>query len=373
MIDAKDLEILLFIQDKPLATLSQIAQHIGMSVSNISARLDRLKNDQKLFNGVRIDLENDALELELFDFFFHVKDTKSLNLLEKKFGHYHPYLSYRARCNGYKNGLYLQFQAPKEGLNYIEELASILVDKGVLENYQFIKRTPNFNPVRVGSSLHSWNPEVKNWDFDWIRWQNNIKDSSTKITPNVEPVKSILSELTELDVKLLAELTLEARSKNVDIIKKIGLPLEPGTAQKVSRRIRFLKEKAIKNYRINLQWSKFFLYQPIIVRGYNGNGNANKIYNYINSNDEEDIRFPFRCNYFLADNGFFWYVRAPPAHLSDFTNFIWEICPDFELYTLDYKSSEVYGLWDQTFDAEKKCWKISYDFMIDSVLKKMFK
>lgn len=373
MIDAKDLEILLFIQDEPLATLSQIAQHIGISISNISARLNRLENEQKLFTGVRIDLENDALELDLFDFIFHVKDTKSLNFLEKRFGHYHPYLSYRARCTGHNNGLYLQFRAPKEGLNYIEELANILVDKGVLENYQYIKRAPNFKPVRVSSSLRSWNPEKKNWDFDWTVWRQNIKDSSTNTTPNVEPVKSILSELTELDIKLLAELTLEARSKNVDVIKKIGLQLEPGTAQKVSRRIRFLKEKAIKNYRINLQWSKFFLYQSIIIRGYNGNGNANKIYNYIKDNDRENIRFPFRCNYYLADDGFFWYVRAPPAHLSEFTNFIWEVCPDFEFYNLDYRSSERYGLWDQTFDVEKKSWKINYDFMIDNVLKKMFK
>ena len=62
MIDAKDLEILLFIQDEPLATLTQIAQHIGMSASNISARLDRLEKEQKLFTGVRIDLQNEALE-----------------------------------------------------------------------------------------------------------------------------------------------------------------------------------------------------------------------------------------------------------------------------------------------------------------------
>ncbi|MHA1127200.1 MAG: winged helix-turn-helix transcriptional regulator [Candidatus Heimdallarchaeota archaeon] len=373
MIDAKDLEILLYIQAKPLATLSHIAQHIGMSVSNISTRLNRLETEQKLFNGVQIDLQNDALELDLFDFFFHVKDSKSLVLLEKKFGHYHPYLRYRARCNGHKNGLYLQFRAPKEGLNYIEELSSILVDKGVLENYQYIKRAPNFEPIKVSSSLRSWNPEKKTWEFDWARWRENINDSSSTKTPNVEPVKSILAELTELDVKLLAELTLDARSKNVDVIKKIGLQLEPGTAQKVSRRIRYLKEKAIKNYRINLQWSQFFLYQSIIVRGYNGNGNANKIYNYIKDCDEEDIRFPFRCNYFLADDGFFWYVRAPPAHLSEFTNFIWDICPDFELYTLDYKNSQVYGFWDQTFDAERKAWKVSYEFMIDKVLNKMFK
>ncbi len=373
MIDAKDLEILLVIQDKPLATLSQIAMHIDMSVSNISARLHRLEHEYKHFQGVQIDLQNDALELDIFDFIFHIKDMKSLLLFEKKFGHYHPYLRYRVRCNGHKNGLYLQFRAPKEGLNYIEELANILVDKKILENYQHIKRNPNYNPVRVSSSLRSWNPEKKNWEFDWIQWKQEIKDSSVNTAPNKEPIKSNHPEMTELDVKLLAQLTLNARNKNVNIMKNIGLDVEPGTAQKVSRRIRFLKEKAIKNYRINLHWSNFFLYQSLIVRGYNGNGNANKIYNYIKNNDNEDIRFPFRCNYFLADDGFFWYVRAPPNHLSEFTNFIWEVCPDFELYSLDYKHSQVYGLWDQTFDAEKKNWKVNYDFMIDSVLKKMLK
>ena len=372
MIDAKDLEILLFIQDEPLATLSQIAMHIGMSVSNISARLHRLEHEYKLFHGVQIDLQNDALKLGIFDFIFHVKNTKSLILLEEKFGHFHPYLRYRSRCSGFKNGLYLQFRAPKDGLNYIEELAGILVDKGILDNFQYIKRAPNYNPIRVSSSLRSWDPSKKNWKFDWNNWKKRYKDISDSIPSNKEQVESILSELSELDIKLLAELTLDARNKNVDIIKKIGLQLKPGTAQKVSRRIRFLKEQVIKNYRVNLQWTDFFLYQSIIVRGYCNNGVAYKIYNYINNNDEESIRFPFRCNYFLTDDGFFWYVRAPPPHLSELTDFVWEVCPDFELYSIDYKNSQVYGLWDQTFDAERKAWKVSYDFMIDNVIKEMF-
>ncbi|NHJ87245.1 MAG: AsnC family transcriptional regulator [Asgard group archaeon] len=370
MIDAKDMEILLYLQNDPLAKLSQIAEFIGMSVSNISARIERLEKEYKLFHGVNIDLKNSLLGLEIFDFFYEVKNTKALKTLEEKFCYYHPYIIYRARCNGFKNGLYLQFRAPNNGLNYIEELSGILVNKGIIDNFQLIKRKPNIEPIRISSSLSSWNQEKGYWVFDWDNWQKQFQNASDNIPIITNQEKSILNELTELDIKLLAELTINARRKNVDIMKKIGLKPEEGNAQRVSRRIRFLKENIIKYYRINLQWTLFHLYQSIIIRGYCNDKLAYKIYNYINNNiSNKELRFPFRSNYFLTDDGFFWYIRAPPAHLSEFNNFIWNVCPNYELYNIDYKYTEFYGLWDKTFDTEKVNWKISYDFMIDNIVK----
>ena len=380
MIDSKDIEILLVLQRNPLAKLSQIANHISLSVSNTSARIEKLENEHKIIHNVQADLNLSALEFEIHDFFFNVESKEALKLLEEKFSFYHPYLLYRGRCNGKINGLYMQFRIPVGGLNYLEELASILQSKEIITDYEYIKRNLTENPVRVKSSLKSWDSNRKSWIFDWDKWRKGFAGISQKSQNKLIKSKSILNQITDLDIKLLSELTRDARRKNVEIMKNIRLDNESGIAQKVSRRLHFLKKYAISDYRMFLHWSKFDLYQSIIVKGQCNNGIAYKIKNYLLqgnqdklSNETDRNYFPFQSSYFITDHGFFWYIRAPPSHLSQFIDFIWEVCPKHDLYFLDYMYSEIYGLWDQTFDVERKAWKLNYEFMIDNVLNEMFK
>ncbi|MGC9779805.1 MAG: winged helix-turn-helix transcriptional regulator [Candidatus Heimdallarchaeota archaeon] len=368
MIDAKDMEILLTIQDNPLATLSDIASQINLSISNTSARLTRLEEIEKAFFGVKVGLNLSALELETNNFLIKLNSKKSLKLFENKFSYYHPYLMYRGRCNGKFPGLYLQFRTPKEGLNYLEELFGILLSKGILEDFEYIQKQPNEAQVRINSSLRGWDPKKQRWIFDWKTWKDNFENTSAKSIPEKSGSESILEQLSEMDIKLLSELTLDARRKNVDMMKNRGVENNPGVAQKVSRRIKFLKEKAISDYRIYLNWSIFDLYQTILIKGQCHNNASLKLRNYLT---ESKSSIPFQNIYFITDYGFLWYIRAPPSHLSELMDFIWDVCPGHELFLIDYKFTRVYGLWDQTFNAEKKKWKLNYEFMIDNVVKKI--
>jgi len=370
MLDAKDMEILLNLQKNPLATLSQISQQINLSVSNTSARLKRLEQTKRIYQGVHADLNTSALELEIYDFFFSVQQKQHLIYLEEKFSHRHPYVLFRNRITGKENGLFLQFRAPQSTLELIIETVTILQDKGIITDYQYLPREPKKKALRVKSALQYWSPTKKTWDFDWTRWKESYENAKSTPPPDREISHSILKELSDLDVKLLAELSLDARKKNVEMIQDLGLKPVSGLAQKVSRRVRFLKEKAIEDYRVFLHWTSFDLYQSVAIKGNCKSAISNKIYNHldVHNNEGERLQFPFMSLYYLMSDGFFWYVRAPPNHLSKFLDFVWGACPNFELYLFDYQTSQIYGLWAETFDSENHSWKKDRAYMVERVL-----
>ncbi len=189
------------------------------------------------------------------------------------------------------------------------------------------------------------------------------------------------------DIQLLSQLTIDGKRKNTTMMKNLGIKNEAGAKQKIGRRVAFLKENAIINYRLSLNHSAFDLYQTIIFRGNCGVDIARKLRNYLYKNqeqyansiknnipiDQENPIFPFSGLFFIAENGFLWYVRAPPKHLSELNDFMLEICPQHNLFIIDHKFSKNYALWDQTFDTKDKKWKASKDFMVDSVMENICK
>ncbi len=376
VLDSKDIEILLLLQENPLIKFSEIAEVIGLSVSNTSARIEALEMKKQAFQGVRGSLNLDAMELELHNLLFKVSSKKALDYMEKEFSAKHPYLLYRVRCNGPFPGLYLQFRTPISGLNYLEELAGILKAKGIIDDYYYITRNKEEKDVNIKSSIRSYDTNTGLWKFDWDIWKDGFQNVSSEKQPNNPPSNSILEQLSELDMKLLSQLLSDARRKNIDMIRNLSIRNESGVAQKVSRRLRFLKDHAISDYRVFLKYTDFDMYQTILIQGFCRDEIPLKLRNYLMKSSVEENQktakrksiFPFQCSYFITKEGFYWYVRAPPKHVSEILDFVWGICPDHKLFLLDYRFSRRYPLWAETFDAENHKWKMNYDFMIKSVL-----
>lgn len=372
MLDAKDIEILLTLQSNPLATITEIAKAIDMSISGTVSRINQLKKVEKAFFGVLADLNLKSLGLEIHDFFFDINSKKSLDLFEEKLSYYHPYLLYRVRCDGIFSGVYMQFRIPKGTLPHLMELADYLVDSKIIKDYDNINRINEEKSVNIKSSLSCWDTKKQKWIFDWEKWSKDFDQVTGKQILSNNNTEKILDDLTKLDIDLLAELTNDARRKNVDLIRNIGMTMESGTAQRVSRRLRFLKEKAIHDYRIFLNWESFDMYQRLLMKGFCSREQARKIRNYLMIDQLEPkkyLQFPFESLYFITDYGFYWYVRAPPSHISEFNDFIWKVCPDHHLFVLDYKFSKTYSLWTETFDLENKKWRTDREFMVDNVIK----
>ncbi|NHJ47535.1 MAG: Lrp/AsnC family transcriptional regulator [Asgard group archaeon] len=376
MLDSIDIEILLTIQKNPLANLNEIANQIGMSISNTSARINKLEHEQKAFTRVHADYNLSALELEFKDYFVEVESKKALNLLEDKFSYYHPYLSFRDRCSGFSNGLFMQFRVPMNSNDYLEDIFDILQKKSIVSKYWHIKRDPKEIIIRNNSALDYWDKNKNQWIFDWELWKENFNNTSSNSQPMVKS-DSILNQLSELDIKLLVQIASDARRKNVDMMKNIGIGNESGNAQKISRRVRFLKENAIANYRLFLNTDVFDLFHSTLIHGQCEKSTARKIRNYLmdnqNTSSSGKVKFPFPCFFIITEEGFLWFIRSPPAEVSYILDFIWDNCANYNLYLLSYKYSDLYRLWDQTFDASKHSWKSDQNFMIDNVIKQMFK
>jgi DNA-binding Lrp family transcriptional regulator len=376
VLDSKDIEILLLLQENPLIKISDIAEVIGLSVSNTSARIDALEVKKEAFQGVRGRLNLDAMQLELHNLLFKVSSKKALEYMEKDFSFKHPYLLYRVRCNGPFPGLYMQFRTPICGLNYLEELAGILKSKGIIDDYYYITRNKEEKDVDIKSSIRSYDTKTGLWKFDWDVWKDGFQNISVEKQPKDPPSESILNQLSELDVKLLSQLLSDARRKNIDMIRNLKLSKESGVAQKVSRRLKYLKENAIADYRVFLKYTDFDLFQTILIQGYCRDEIPLKLRNYLMKSSKEENQktakrksvFPFQCTYFITKEGFYWYVRAPPKHVSEILDFVWEICPDHKLFLLDYRFSRRYPLWPETFDVENHKWKRNYEFMVKSVI-----
>ncbi|NHJ49296.1 MAG: AsnC family transcriptional regulator [Asgard group archaeon] len=380
LLDAKDLEILFALQDEPLATISSIAERVKMSVSGAKLRLERLETKQKAFKRINVHLNLNALDLDLVDFFVKINKKSALEVFENKICYYHPYVSYRARIFGQFSGLYIQFRIPKGTLDNLILLFDKLQSQGFLEYYEFIPRNKLEIPVYIKSSYKSWDVNQQQWIFDWKKWSKGFEHISNASISKSNSNELILNQLTEFDVKLLEEIMFDARKKNVDFIKKMDLDANPSTTQKISRRLTYLKDNAISGYRLFLNPEYFGLYQTVIIKASCSKGIARKLRNYLLLGNGEQIKeieyndkiilltFPFQSVYFITDEGFLWYVRAPQAHISELINFVWGICPQHNVFWTIYKSSLTYALWHKTFEVESHQWKTSKEFMINSVM-----
>ena len=258
---------MLVIQNDPLAPVSTIAKRIGMSTSSTAERIKRLQSSVA-FKAVHADLNLNALGLELHDFFYQAKTYQALEFLEKTLCYYHPYVLYRGRCYGRFSGLYIQYRIPKGGLHYLHRINDELVRVGIISGIEHIQREALEKGVSIKSSLNSWNRGKLCWEFDWKQWEEEFENIS-KSSNRLKPVKPLdLRVFDDLDVKLLAELTRNARQKNIDIIRNFGLDgSKTGITQLISRKLSVLKSQAISDYRIFLNWKYFDLYQTIMIKG----------------------------------------------------------------------------------------------------------
>jgi len=57
------------------------------------------------------------------------------------------------------------------------------------------------------------------------------------------------------------------------------------------------------------------------------------------------------------------------AHLSELVSFVWKLTKSYEILIIDYKHSQVYGLWAETFDNKSNSWRIDREFCLDTPLK----
>jgi DNA-binding Lrp family transcriptional regulator len=349
-LEERDLELLIALQENPLAPASKLAKTVNLSTPTVITKLELLKKDKSYYN-VFAHVLPEALELETIDVLVEIDSIENTEFFEKKICYNHPYTLFRIRCFGSYNGLFVQFRIPKNSREILVDLFKQLKKKDKILNYHFPNVDQNSLTVFTNANLANWQAKPMRWNFDWNAWIEKLGKMDSK-TIQKPITKSVLNKLDELDIALLQEITMNARQKNTEIMDSLKLNRDAvGVQQKVSRKLKFLDKEVISQYRVFLRWEPFEIYNSFLVLCECNKEIANKLQNLLIKNP-----IPFESTYKITENGFLWYLRCPASHFSDVSAIIWNLSNKVKFYYLDYKKSQYYGLWKGAFDSTKNNW-----------------
>ncbi|NHJ85559.1 MAG: winged helix-turn-helix transcriptional regulator [Asgard group archaeon] len=349
-IEERDLELLIALQEKPLAPASKLAKAINLSTPTVITRLDLLKNGKSYYN-VFAHLLPETLELEIVDVLIEINNIEDVEYFEQHVCYNHPYTLFRIRCFGSFNGLYVQFRIPKNSQPLLITMLEELKKRKRIQSFLIPKIIPEAKTIYTKSNLANWEANLMRWNFDWDGWLKKLqKIDSNRIF--VEKEESILPKLDELDIALLQEISTSARRKNTEIMDSLQLnKTEVGLQQKISRKLKFLDKEVVSQYRVFLRWETFEIYNSFYVICECEDSTANKLQNLLIKDP-----IPFESTFKITEKGYIWYIRCPASHFSNIATIIWQSSSKAHFYYLDYKKSEFYGLWKGAFDSTQHNW-----------------
>lgn len=361
----KDKLMLLFrLQEQPVAPAAVLAEQVGISPPTARAWLNTLKRD-KVYIGVQAILRVRRLGLEMDDFLVTTDSFKGLTKIEK-FCDEHPYTSYRARVfGGRSHGMLLQFRQPDAARAHLEKAFDLMLEEGLLSDVRELPTlTVEYGSAYTHPSLSAWDPERMVWNFDWSGWWMQSPKKADLKGPLKESAEEKLV-LDRLDAQLLEEITKNARRKNTEILEAIGLDkMQMGVQQKVSSKLKRLETEAVQDYRLFINWTHFDVYNtPFIIAKADRSVTARLIEHLKTS------KFPFGSSIRPTPDGFVWAARLPSGHLPELVSLVWQVSESYELLLIDYRNSQRYGLWAETFDETEKTWRTGQEFCLDKPMK----
>jgi DNA-binding Lrp family transcriptional regulator len=373
-VNQEKLALLFALQEQPIAPAAKLAKaaaaklnkEVPITPPTARAWLESFK-EEKVYGGIQSNLRVHRLGLEMYDFFVGVDEYDSLRNIET-FCEEHPYTSYRARVfGGTTNGMLLQFRQPIAANEHLQKAFYKMMKANLITS---IRELPTLQTI-FGSTytrprLEAWNPEKMGWEFDWEKWWRKAPKKSKDVHSGTVEEKDRI-DLDALDAKLLQEMTMNARRKNVDIIRAVGLnPDEKGVQQNVSTRLSRLKNEVVESYRVYINWDHFDIYNTPLVVAKADSKMTRQLISHL-----KDSEFPFSSSIRETQEGFVWSARLPSAHLSELVSLVWRVAESHELLIIDYKHSQWYGLWAEAFDGEKKDWRTEKEFCHDGPLGKI--
>ncbi|MGY5880070.1 MAG: helix-turn-helix domain-containing protein [Candidatus Thorarchaeota archaeon] len=353
------LSLLMAIQENPLATVTELVDRVEGSKPTVIKRLSYLRDNQFFKVKALLDLQNmgfDAVEV-----FLDTTNLKDVEILEQMATN-HPYTSYRSRCFGSHNGLYLQFKIPSGSRGKIEEIIKILKEDGTVASHRILALggEPTINS---SMRLDGWNPDSMSWKFDWEKWFEADFDA-IKPEKIKNPSGNVLEWITKNDLHILQQLMYSAKRSNTDMIRAIHENGVSFTPQTFGRRLRLVDETCVAKYRVSFNPIAFDIITNILITGAGKKKYLREIFSKMNS---EPI--PFESTMRVSESELFWVVRMPPSHLSSLLSNLHHNLEKMTVTIIDYPNSFLYSIWPEILDEENRVWKQDREFMVDQALK----
>jgi DNA-binding Lrp family transcriptional regulator len=353
------------LQQNPVAPAVALAKETGVSPPTVRAWLESLRSEE-VYWGVQAIVKARRLGLELDDFLVTVESFDSVQRIEQ-FCEEHPYTSYRARVfGGNTHGILLQFRQPDAARKHLLEALNLMKKNGLITGIRELPSLSNeYGSTHTRPRLNAWDADKEMWVFDWEKWWK--KASATRGEPSAPIDDQSRVKIDGLDAKLIEEITKDARRKNIEIIQRVGLDKDQtGIQQDISKRIRRLEEELIDTYRVFINWAHFDVYNTPLIIAKADEQTSSRLVSRLSEGE-----FPFASTIRQTPQGFVWSAQLPSAHLSELVSLVWRLCDSYELLILDYKHTQIYGLWAETFDIKTGDWRTDRKFCLEDPLKKI--
>jgi len=353
------LSLLMAIQENPLATVTELVDRVEGSKPTVIKRLSYLRKHNYFYVNALMNMYNMGLDnVEVF------LDTTNLRNVERleRLALNHPYTSYRSRCFGSHNGLYLQFKTPIGTRDMIEEIVKILTEEGVVVNHHFLPRS-DIPSITSTMKLDGWNPKSMSWTFDWMKWFEADYDSVKQQKTNEAP-GNVLEWLSKNDLYILQQLMIGAKRSNTEMIRAIKKKGVTFTPQTFGRRLRLVGDKCVEKYRVSFDPMAFDIITNILVTGEGKKKYLRDLYSKMSANP-----IPFESTMRVSDSDLFWIVRMPPTHLSSLLSNLHHNLTNMNVTIIDYSNAYLYSIWPEILDEDNRVWRQDREFMIDQALK----
>ena len=347
MVDEADLRILTALGKEPLGTVQDIGQKTGMTSATISIRLKKLRQIGALFS-VSAQIAYTAMGLEPVVAFMETpfRNLARLEVLLDK----HPYTRYRVRCVGYFNGLYGLFAVPVGStttlLGFLDELK-----RGVVTDYRL--ETPTSGWAYSELDYGTYDLEKDIWSFDWSSWEGALDEVPFSDLPKLPP--SLLKRLDLKDLRILEQLTIDARRKGKRIAADLGI-----TPYHFTRRMQFLEDNhVLDSYRVIVDKGVSKLVTMFMFLCHCGEAETRRFHAAFQS-------LPFQSTLIPTRNGFFLQASIPPMDMPILGSVLQQRCEKVECLWSDYRSSMRYFFWPGAYRDGR--WDDTHDFMVEKVL-----
>ena len=372
----QEMQVLIGLQEKPSATLEDLAKATNFSTSLVFKILKRLtdtENFEKQAFNVIAHPNLFALGLEVIDVIVKCKNLSQIQLMHQ-LSILHPYTIYRAKCFGDINGIFFQFRIPIGTRHYIDELFLKLKEQKHIENYQILEFGIK-NVIYTTVKLESWNLEQLSWNFNWKNWfnkqqENSQKEKSTNRKTQINNQDStrkigyVKKWLKQRDVAILNELAIGARRKNKEIMDTLQTKSKINfSPQSFSRRFMKIKEECVELFRVFIDPNAFQLITPVLILG---KGDQIKINDLTMRMKSDPI--PFNSVLKTRDTQFFLYLLVPSTFLTYILHELQGILTELQFFYIDVGTVRTWGLWYETYDDDAHNWIQTREFMVDDVL-----
>ena len=353
--DSTDLELIILLQEKPIANYSLIGKLLGLSSPTVKRRIDGLYS--KVINRIVAIPKYSRLNLVPSSIFLEVNYT-NFDKIEKIID-LHPYLYFRVRTYGKINGIHATFRLPQEGANYLKSFVKELINKNIAKNYLFFEHYSDYT-IRGTPRFSAYTSKSGSWEFSWQKWISTPKDKVSRKDPiddNIEHPKQKEKNIEFSDLEILSLLSADSRQKNVNILNKLTEKLSP---QRLSDKLQEIKQKYISTYRVYLNWGVFDFTEVI----FNVKTDSD-FFKQLLSTYPPPFQTTFRD--YVDTNGrkgFLLYLSCPPSHLIDAFESLMKISNDVELYLMNRKQQYRAPLNIKAFDKKKMDWIVSEDYLV---------